>query len=466
MDGVQEVKLLWASRTALVVMCLTLSWRAPVLAAELPDFEATAERLQHAVVTVRVQAGVAGRERAAAPQGAGDDVVGEAAASPKSDSGARVTVCTGVLLERGLIVTPIYAGSDCQIRVTLAGGEQATARVRVIDEYSGLSLLKTDNIAATGLPLAETLPKLGGWVLSGSGWGAEQPVISFGIVSGAAVTVPNSAYPPLIRCDLRTAETSSGAAVVDARGRLVGIIVLSDHSRQNGGWTYAVPVRHVRRLVRTLGESDAAADSIVVLKRRRPEVGMVLEGNGEEVVVGRVRPNSPADKAGIQVGDRILAADDVKIRSVYQALRPVLKKQPGDTVKFLVKRHDTTTPIQVVLGGGIELPSAPFDTLSKLIRPKINLQGLPQGGYRAWTGEGRVREVLAPAASSGGDNVPAAATDTEKIKLLEKALDRYRNVIVYLQDHLKRSEHQRLRSETLVRSLEAELKALREKKSR
>ncbi len=145
----------------------------------LPSFEATAIKLQHSVVTVRLQ--YRGTRK--------DDASGA-----EDGSGSRVTVCSGVLVSHRLIVAPVYAGSDCRIRITLDGGTQANGRVRVIDEYSGLSLLELDGDQAGGIKLADKLPKAGTWVMSGSAWGAEAPVISLGIVSGINVTIPNATF--------------------------------------------------------------------------------------------------------------------------------------------------------------------------------------------------------------------------------------------------------------------------------
>ncbi len=254
---------------------------------------------------------------------------------------------------------------------------------------------------------------------------------------------------------MRTTETSSGAAIVDPNGKLLGIVVFREHTASGSGWSYAVPVRHVRRLLRTLDAQPNGKSSLVVLKRRRPEVGMVLQGNQDGVFVERVAAQSPAASAGIRVGDRVLAADGVKIRSVYQAVRPVLGKQPGDTITFQIARNDEIRDTEVVLGGGIELPSAPFDNLTRLVQPKIDLEQLPGGGYRAKKGGGEIREVFAfppePEIDPAGE-----LTDARKIELLQTALDRYRAVIVYLQEQLKKSEHQRLRSESLLRSLESQ----------
>jgi membrane-associated protease RseP (regulator of RpoE activity) len=150
-----------------------------------------------------------------------------------------------------------------------------------------------------------------------------------------------------------------------------------------------VPVSHVRRLLRALEEEKKPADGaddndgIVVLKPRRPVVGMILGPAGElNVVVKKITAAGPAQKAGIQEGDEILAADGIVIRNVYQAVRPLLYKQPGDVMSFLVRDGEgEVRSVEVVLGGGVLLPSAPSVKIANLIEPKVIVTGdLPQIG--------------------------------------------------------------------------------------
>ncbi len=294
--------------------------------AQQPSLEKAAAQLQSTVCTLRVQM---------AGSGASEAEGSDSAVSPTTP---RVVVCSGVLLGQGRVVTSVALRGECTVRATLPGGEQAAARIRVVDEFSGLSLLEIDHQDLAGIPLATLPPRVGSWVMSGAGWGADQPVISFGIVSGVEIAVAGTTLPAVLRCDLRVAQTSSGAPVVNRNGQLLGVMVLADREGDQGGWTYAVPVAHVLRLMRSLDEARSES-SVLVLRRRRPVVGMVLDGDGQRVVVSRVQEESPAAKAGIRKGDEVLATDDVKIRSVYQALRPVLRKQPGDCVTFLLVRE-------------------------------------------------------------------------------------------------------------------------------
>jgi serine protease Do len=406
----------------------------------------------------------------------------------------RVTVCTGICVEKGWVVAPAFAGSDSQIRLTLPGGDQSQGRLRVIDEYSGLALIEADTKHLAPLTPAKQPIKVGAWVMSAAAWGAEKPVVSLGILSGTERTVGGMQYPPLMQLDLRTTETSSGAALINSAGELLGVVVLVDGAKDQRGWTFAVPVTHVERLLRARVEQralaekpqpavaarnqtqpgDAAQDarleelrtSVVILKRRRPVVGCELDGIGESIVVKRVEANSPAAKAGLKVGDIVQAVDGVKIRSVYQAIRPVLYKQPGDVVTYEVQQSGEVREVQVVLGGGVTLSSVPVETLGEFIRPKVDIEGTRTGRYIAKSGSSEVRELVLPGEPEAARATSAAAPErsrADELKLMEKALERYLAAIAAQQDELQLREKERRETQALILELQTKIKELQQR---
>jgi membrane-associated protease RseP (regulator of RpoE activity) len=343
--------------------------------------------------------------------------------------------------------------------LTLPGGKQADATVQVIDEYSGLALLKADTASLVPLAAAEAIPAVGGDLLSAAAWGLEQPLVARGVVGGVDRRYPGSNYPPLLQCDCLTTQTSTGAGLVDRQGRLLGVIVATQRDGDRRGWTYAVPVSHVVRIQRVADEQKG--EGVVILKRRRPVVGMVLDQNGESVVVQRVTPGGPAEKAGIESGDQIVATDGVAIRSVYQAVLPTLYKQPGDTTAFRVHRDGMVHNLNVTLGGGVEMTSAPADLLAGLVQPKVRLARDAEGAIVTSRGkpESAAVAVLPPLPDDAPP--PVAPTPSDKIALLEKALSRYQAVIELQQKQLADEQKRRTEQETLLQSLRAEIETLR-----
>lgn len=421
---------------ALALACgaLTLSVVAPSLAAEAT--EAAAEKLIAATVTVRIA--VAAEVPAAAAERISEPKT-EPKSEQKSDANTEtktprrpaeeITVCSGVSLGEGLIVTFFTPPGDLlsrhpRVRVTLPGGEQAEATIRVVDRYSNLLLLEIANKKLPGLMLAETPPKVGSAVLSAAAAGIEQPAVSLGIVAANERSVAGSDLPPVMQCDLRTTETSSGAAVINSAGQLLGIIAAtSPAGPQANGWGYAISARHVERLVRSKVDGKT-----LELKRTRPMVGLTLgAGEAEGVVrVERVQADGPAAAAGIAVGDVVLETDEIKIRSAYQAVDLILKKQPGDSVRLLVERGGVKRAVEIRLAGG----SAPL--IASLPRDN-NLQvGSP---VKATVKNGKI-------AVQGGDHATEVAVDPkagprrspgDEVEMLRIQLQAFERVLTEMQ---------------------------------
>ncbi|WP_425616079.1 S1C family serine protease [Anatilimnocola sp. NA78] len=398
------------------------------------DWKATAARLQRSIVTVRIR-----RAEVVKPAVENNELEAKKDKEPADE--ASVTVCTGFCVAPGKIITATLAATDDRIRLTLAGGLQSDARLLAIDEYSGLSLLGCDGKEIDALTLAANQPEVGEYVMAGAAWGVDRPVVSLGIIGATDRTLPGLVVPPLLQCDLRTVETSSGSPLTTRNAEVVGIVMAIEEPEARRGWTYAIPATHIRRLIRSADAAVAKpgeqpATSVVVLKRRRPIVGMVLESTEEEILVQRLTAGGPAEKAGIKIGDRILTADGVAIRSVYQAVLPTLRKQPGDVVRYRVQREEGERELEVILGGGVELPKLTQNDLGKLIQPRVQVGRGPDGNYFAQSGNSSVREVFAPPLPAEVE-LPLPPTSEEKIKLLEKALERYQAVIELQQQQLR-----------------------------
>ena len=415
--------------TACLTLAVGLAGGAAALAQDHPDLRQSARQLRGHVVTVRVTT-----------------------RSTASANPLRI-VCSGVIVSKRFVVTPVFAGSDSEVRVTLPQGLQSRGTIRLIDEYSGLALVRLDRDVSSSLVLADRSPETGSWVLSAAGWGSDEPVVSLGIVAAAARSLGGSDYPPLLQIDLRVTATSSGAGVVDGSGRLVGIVALVDKERA-GGWTYAVPARHVQRLLRTV-EGAKETTSLMVLKKRRPVVGMVLEGEGDRVVVARLSPDGPAAKAGLRLGDRVMTVNGQHIRSVYQAVRPMLSRQPGDRISVGVVRNETPLDVSITLGGGVELPPTRLADLPRFVQPKVSV-GRPSPAVAAVAGRRVPGEV---AVTDRGPDQPGDSIDRQRMALLEKSLRRYQRTLELLKRQLESQEADR-------KALQRELDMLKQELAR
>src|SRR5262245_32849400 len=90
------------------------------------------------------------------------------------------------------------------------------------------------------------------------------------------------------------------------------------------------------------------ARDFMVLAGRGAEIGVeVAEGKDAGVVVEEVRPDSPAEKAGVKKSDVIVSFDGERVRSDRHCARLVQETPPGRTVKATVLREGRQTDLQI-----------------------------------------------------------------------------------------------------------------------
>ena len=318
------------------VLLLLLAWGADRARAE-EDGVAVAKKLAAATVTVR-------------------------AISPESEGGkpAEVTVFSGVSLGGGLIVTYSTAPDSWSYRLTLPDGSQADGLMSVKDLYSSLVILEIRQTDLPGLTLAEELPDAGSTLYTAAAAGIEKPVVSRGILGAVDRKFGGRELPPLLQCDVRTTETSPGAAMVDREGRLLGIIAINSLPGHGDGWTYAVPLRHIKRVREAYTKGE-----VKTLRQQRPVLGLTLAGTAKDgVEVEAVTAGGPGEKAGVRKGDQVLAVQGQKVRSVYHVVGEVIKHQPGDKVEFTIQQGDVVKNVTLTLARGE--PQRPAGLVAKL----------------------------------------------------------------------------------------------------
>nr|MBC8876354.1 hypothetical protein [Planctomycetota bacterium] len=102
--------------STIAISLLATAGIAVAPAGEMPALQEAAGKLRAATVTVRVRNPRPDEGLVVQPDGEGADSEPDAKAKPS------VTVCSGVAVSHELVVTPVYAASDSEIRVTIAGG--------------------------------------------------------------------------------------------------------------------------------------------------------------------------------------------------------------------------------------------------------------------------------------------------------------------------------------------------------
>jgi len=254
---------------------------------------------------------------------------------------------SGVIVDaRGYILTNQHVVDRAdQIRVQLADGRIADARVVGADNPTDLALLKID---LGGLPVmamgrSDTL-QIGDVVLAiGNPYGLGQTVTQ-GIVSATGRwQVGLTLIGDFIQTDAAINVGNSGGALVNARGELVGINIatlepalLLERSLPEG-IGFAIPVNLARGVMDQLiaqgrvirGWLGVNADDITA--ERALELGLP-SGEGIELVY--VYPDSPASEAGLAAEDVITRIDGQPVPFRQSAVNIVARLQPGKEVSL------------------------------------------------------------------------------------------------------------------------------------
>ncbi|MEM7730541.1 MAG: DegQ family serine endoprotease [Pseudomonadota bacterium] len=274
--------------------------------------------------------------------------------------GPRAGLGSGVIVDaaEGLILTNnhVIDGAD-EIEVQLEDRREFIAEVVGADPQTDLALLRIDARNLRDLVIAETDDVMvGDYVIAvGNPFGLSSTVTS-GIVS--ALGRENRAgggdrYEDYIQTDAAINPGNSGGALVNSKGELIGInTAIISRSGSSAGIGFAVPTRTIRNVMNQLTEFGEV---------RRGRIGVLIgdvtpelrDGLGLPSVRGALISNvvedSPAEKAGLEDGDVVIAFNGEELEDSSDLRNAVGLLTPGTTadITYLREGKRRTTRITV-----------------------------------------------------------------------------------------------------------------------
>jgi serine protease Do len=267
---------------------------------------------------------------------------------------------SGVLISPdGYIVTNNHViDGAVDIHVTLNDRRILPAKLIGADPLTDLAVIKIDG---TNLPNApwgnSTALRPGQTVLAFGNPFGFRFTVTRGIVSGLNRPNPFSrdrrSPGSFVQTDAAINPGNSGGPLVDARGEVIGInTFLVSNSNSFSGMGFAIPTQIVRPTVEALIRNGKVSHGYmgIGISDVTPENAKFFHvENNEGAVVSQVENGSPAEKAGLKVGDVITELDGRKVSDASQLQIEVGQKQPGTTIKLEVLRDGKTVSVPVTL---------------------------------------------------------------------------------------------------------------------
>ena len=231
-------------------------------------------------------------------------------------------------------------------------GEDTTSDVAVIKiDATGLTpatvgdsdnLKVGQSVMAVGNPLGE----LGGTVTGGMISALNRSVT----IQGTSSTNTMS----LIQMDASVSPGNSGGGLFNMNGELIGIVNAKSSSSDAEGLGFAIPINDAIKVAQELLENGYVTGrpylGITYLGVEDAQTAAQLGVNAYGVYVVEVVKGGPAERAGLQSGDRIVSIDGTEIASKDDLGTLMQKHAAGDTLNITIARNGQMQTVSVTLG--------------------------------------------------------------------------------------------------------------------
>ena len=353
-----------------------VAWALPGYA-QLPDFTALVEQNNAAVVNISTtQKVAAGEMQPQWPEGlegpegipfddllrryfgeGGPGIPGVPGGPGGGEPNEAKSLGSGFIISAdGYVITNHHLIKDAEeVVVRLQDRRELVAKIVGSDKRSDIALLKLEakELPVVKLGSSEEL-KVGEWVLAiGSPFGFDHSVTA-GIVSAKGRSLPSDNYVPFIQTDVAINPGNSGGPLFNLDGEVVGVNS-QIYSRTGGfmGLSFAIPMDVALQVVEQLKAQGKVSRGwlgvqIQDVTRELAESFGMKKPQG--ALVAKILPKSPAEAAGLQIGDIIEQLNGKEIES-SAALPPMVgTTKIGETARLKVLRQGKLIEVPIKIG--------------------------------------------------------------------------------------------------------------------
>ena len=197
-------------------------------------------------------------------------------------------------------------------------------------------------------------------------------IISATMKSELGVLDQAGSYENFIQTDASINPGNSGGALLDSKGRLIGInTAIISQTRSSIGIGLAIPVNMARKVLTDFVEGG---------ELRRGFLGVELDETDRSggALISKVIPGSAASRAGLREGDLILSVGSKEVNSVNQTRVAISQTAPGTKLPLKISRGGVSMTLFVTLGlmgnnGNNILPGVNLEVLNNKNRKKFTI---------------------------------------------------------------------------------------------
>jgi S1-C subfamily serine protease len=260
---------------------------------------------------------------------------------------------SGVHWSPGLVVTAEHTVRDDEdVFVTTSTGEKFAAEVAGRDPGTDLAVLRVKDLSIPVAPRVEEGGYRPGHLVLAVGRNKESANASLGVIGsigGPSQTWRGGKLDEVIRLDLSLHPVASGAAIVDAAGKLIGI----GTPALSRAAVFAVPHATVERVVRALvahgripqGYLGAGLQPISLPEHLTKGLGLSASAGLMTVSVDQ---EAPAGKAGLLIGDVLLELGGQAVQRP-ESVRPLLAEAVGKTLAARILRGGVLVNLEITV---------------------------------------------------------------------------------------------------------------------
>lgn len=261
-----------------------------------------------------------------------------------------------ILTPEGHIITNNHVIADADaIQVLLHDGRSATATAIGSDPATDLAVLQIQLPGLTPITLANSdNAKVGDVVLAiGNPYGFGHSV-SQGIISGLSrYGLQASDYEDYIQTDASVLLGSSGGALIDASGKLLGINTLIYTANGEGaddaaiGINLATPVNLAHFVMKDLVNYGTVVRGWLGVSVELLQTPETIAQQQQVLLVSGLAEDGPAARAGLQLGDVISAINGNTVNDGRITMHQIARFRPGEVVDIEVSRGRQQEPVQL-----------------------------------------------------------------------------------------------------------------------